>query len=111
MLFNIYIKAKEYVALSDPGSMTFSHILDSSPRDWETTMCQNVVLTIFHTQNIRHHVWKTVRTTLQRIVGLQSRGEGHEKEKHYGTNLSHSYPSFLNLLPGIGKQRNIKVWF
>ena len=42
-------------------------------------MRQNVVLTIFHKQNIRHHVWKTVRTTLQRIGGLQSQGEGHEK--------------------------------
>ena len=42
-------------------------------------MYQNVVLTIFHTQNIRHHAWKTVRTTLQCIVGLQSQGEGHEK--------------------------------
>ena len=60
-----------YVALSDPGSMKFSHVLEQSPRDWETTMRQKVVLTIFHTQNICHHVWKTVRTTLQCIVGLQ----------------------------------------
>ena len=68
-----------YVALSDPGYMKFSHIIEQSPRHWETTMRQNVVLTNFHTQNIRHHPWKIVRTTLQCIVGLQLRGEGHEK--------------------------------
>ena len=58
--------------------MQFSHIIEQSPRNWEATMRQNVVLTIFHTQNIYHHVWKTVKTTLQRNVGLKSRGEGHE---------------------------------
>ena len=31
------------VALSDPGSMKFSHIIEQSPRDWETTLCQNIV--------------------------------------------------------------------
>ena len=91
--------------------MQFSYIIEQSPRDWETTMRQNLVLKIFHTQNIYHHVWKTVRTTLQCIVGLQSRGEGHEMEKNCGTNLSHSFPCFSNLLPGIGEQQNIKVWF
>ena len=35
-----------YVALSDPGSMKCSYILEQSPRDWETTMHQNVVLKI-----------------------------------------------------------------
>ena len=59
--------------------MTFSHILEQSPRHWETTIRQNVVLTILHTQNIYHHVWKTVRTTLQCIFGVKSRGEGQEK--------------------------------
>ena len=67
-----------YVALSDPGSMKYSYILEQSPRDWETNIRQNLVLTIFHTQNICHHAWKTVRITLQCIVGLQSRGEGPE---------------------------------
>ena len=61
--------------------MQFSDIIEQSPPDWETTMCRNVVLTIFHTQNIYHHAWKTVRTTLQCNVGLQLRGEGHEMEK------------------------------
>ena len=41
---------------SDPGSMIFSHILEQSPSNWETTKRQNVVLTIFYTQNICHHV-------------------------------------------------------
>ena len=68
-----------YVLLSDPESMKFSHILEQSPRAWETTMHQNVVLTIFHTQNICHHAWKTFKTTLQCIVGLQWQGEGHKK--------------------------------
>ena len=45
-----------------------------------------VVLTIFHTQNIYHHAWKTVGPTLQCIIGLQLRGEGHkiEREKTVG---------------------------
>ena len=51
-------------------------ILEQSPRDWETTTRQNVVLTVFHTQNIRKDVWKTLRTTLLCFVFLQSQGEG-----------------------------------
>ena len=42
-------------------------------------MRENVVLTIFHTQNISHYVLNTFRTTLQCIVGLKSQGEGHDK--------------------------------
>ena len=53
-----------YVALSDPGSMKFSHIREQSSRDRETNMCQNVALIVFHTQNICHHAWRTLRTTL-----------------------------------------------
>ena len=41
-----------FVALSDPWSMKFSHILDQSPHNRETTMRQNINLTMFHTQNI-----------------------------------------------------------
>ena len=74
--------------------MQFSHIIEQSPRDWETAMCRNVVLTSFHTKNINHHVWKTVITTLQSNVGLQFQGEGHEMEKNCGTNLSHSFHCF-----------------
>ena len=54
----------EYVALSDPGSIKCSYILEQSPRDWEKTMRQNVVLTFFHKQNICHCAWKTLTTTL-----------------------------------------------
>ena len=72
-------------------------------------MRQNGVLTIFHTQNVYHHAWKTVRTTLQCIVVLQLGEEGHKMEKKCGTNLSHSFPYISKLLPGIGEQRNIKV--
>ena len=70
-----------YVALSDPGFMQFSHIIEQSPRNWETSMRLNVFLTILHTQNIHHHVWKTFRATCYYIIGLQSRGEDHEIEK------------------------------
>ena len=58
------IPKRRYVALSDPGSMKFSHIIEKSPRDWEATVRQNVALTVFHTQNICHHAWKTLRTKL-----------------------------------------------
>ena len=47
-------------------------------------MSQNVFLTIFHTQNICRHVWKTVRTTLQCIVGLQSREKAMKSRKTMG---------------------------
>ena len=52
----------EYVALSDPGTMKLVYVLGKSPRDWKKTMHQNAVATIFHTQNICHHVWKIVIT-------------------------------------------------
>ena len=64
-----------YVELSDPGYMKFVYILEQSLRNLKTTMHQNVVPTIFHTQNIRHPAWKTVRSTCQCIVVLQLRGE------------------------------------
>ena len=51
----------------------FSHSRTVSPRlgDNYASKCWS---DNFHTQNIYHHAWKTVRTTLQCIVGLQSRG-------------------------------------
>ena len=64
-------------------------------------MRQNVVLIIFHIQNIYHHVWKTVRTTLQWIVGLQSRGEGHrvaKSKKHRNPALNESHHHHHHLL-------------
>ena len=38
------------IALWDPGSMKFSPIIEQSSRDWETTVCQYVALTVSHTQ-------------------------------------------------------------
>ena len=70
---------KALIALSNPGSMTFVYVLGQSPSDWKTTTNQNAVPTIFHTQQICHHVWKIVRTTLQCIIVLQLWGEGHPK--------------------------------
>ena len=91
--------------------MQFSHIIEQYPRHWETNMRQNLVLTVFHTQNIYHHVWKTIRTALQSNIGLQLWGEGYEMKKNCMKNLSHSFPCFSNLLPRIGAQQNIKEWF
>ena len=52
------------VALSDPGSIKFSHIIEKCPRNWEITVYHNVALTVFHTQNSCHHAWKTLRIPL-----------------------------------------------
>ena len=39
------------LALSDPESMKFSHIIKQSPRNWGTTVCKIVALTVFlHTK-------------------------------------------------------------
>ena len=86
------------------GPCNFTRIIEQFTRHWETTMRQNVVLTIFHTQNMYEHVWNAVGTTLQCIIGHQLRGGGHEMEKTCETNVSHSFPCFSNLLPGIGEQ-------
>ena len=79
--------------------MKFSHNIEQSPRDLETTVRQNLFLTVFQTQKLFHYVRKTVRTTLQCIVGLQSRGEGHEMEKLWDKSVP--FPFISNLLPGI----------
>ena len=63
-----------------------------------------------HTKHISLCV-ENCQITLKCIVGLQLRGEGHEIEKNYVTNLYNSFPWFSSLLPGIGEQQNIKVWF
>ena len=85
-----------YVSLSDPESMKCSHILEQSPWDSETTIRPNVVLTVFPTQNICHHAWKTLRTKLWCFVYLQSRGEGLKSKENYGTDL---YQFFSILWP------------
>ena len=58
------------VELLGPGSMIFSHILKQSPLNWETSVCQNVALTVFHAQNIRHHALQTLRTSLLFFIVL-----------------------------------------
>ena len=63
-------------------------------------MHHNLVLTIFHTQNVDNY---------QNCIAMW--GEGHEIEKNCRTNLSHIFPCFSNLLPGIREQWNIKVRF
>ena len=98
-----------YVSLWYPESMKCSHILEQSLQDCETTMRQNVVLTVFHTQNICHHAWKTLRTTLWCFVFLQSRREGLKSMENYGTDLSHSFSSFHDLFPTIGDQQCIAM--
>ena len=80
-----------YVALSDPGSIKCCHIIKHSPENWETTVGQNVDLRVFHTQNICHHTWKTLRITLWCFVVLQSRGKGLKSKENYETDLSHSF--------------------
>ena len=72
-----------YVELSDPGYMKFVYILEQSLRNLKTTMHQNVVPKIVHTQDICHHAWKTVRTTLQCNVLLQLRGEVMKSSKKW----------------------------
>ena len=87
--------------------MKLSDILEQSPQDWETTTNQNVVLTVFHTQNICHHAWKTLRTTLLCFVFLQSQGEGLKIKEKYGTDLFHNFSPFHDLFPMIGGQQCI----
>ena len=79
--------------------MKFSHFIEQSSRDWETTVCQNVALTVIHTQNIRYSAWKLSEKT------LQSHGDDLKSKENYGTDLSHSFSSFHDLLPAIGDQR------
>ena len=79
---SVLFRAKHtLVAFSDPGIMKMINVLGQSPRNWKTTKQQNTVPKFFHTQNIFHHAWKIVKTTLQYIVVLQSRREGHRKKK------------------------------
>ena len=70
-----------YVALSYHGSMKFCHIREQSPCNWETNVCQNVALTVFHTQNICHHAWKTLRIPLWCFGVPQSRGRRFKKQE------------------------------
>ena len=90
--------------------MTCSHILEQSPRDWETTTRPNVVLTVFHTQNIRPHAWK-LSEPHNDVSFFSNPGRRFEKQGKLWENLSHSFPCFSKFLPGIGEKPNINVWF
>ena len=52
------------VVFLDPVFMKFSPIIEQSPHNWETTVCQNETLTDFYTKIICHYAWKTLKTTL-----------------------------------------------
>ena len=68
-------------------------------------MCQNVDLTVFHTQNIHHHAWKLSETHFDVFFVLQSLGEGLKSKENYERDLSHSFSPFHDFLPTIGNQR------
>ena len=74
-------------------------------------MLQNVVPTIFHTQNIYNNVWKIVRTTLQCIVGLQLQGEGHEMEKTVGQICPIVFLAFQTFSLGLENNKTSKCGF
>ena len=86
--------------------MKFSHNIERYP-----CHCGNVALTVFHTQNIHHHMWKTVRTTLQCIVGLQWRGEGHEMEKNCGKICLKVFLAIQTFSPGLENNETSKCGF
>ena len=90
--------------------MKRSDILEQSPRDWETTMRQKIFMTVFHKQNIRQNVWKTLRTTLLCFVFLLSRGKGYTSKENCGTDFPIVFLVFLTFSRDWRKQ-NIKVWF
>ena len=62
-----------------------------------------------------HKTYVTMRGKLSElhwyVLLVSNCGEKVMKKETYGTNPSHSFPSFLNLFPGIGGQPDIKVWF
>ena len=70
------------------------YYLGSSPRNWRTLVHVNVVLTVFHIDNIYQGVCKTGRTIFQCIIVLQSRGEGPKKAHNYWTDLVQIFRTF-----------------
>ena len=73
-----WLRRNDYVSLWDPESTKFQCYLGPSPHDWRILIHFNVVPTVFYIDHISQGVCKTVRTTFQCIVVLQSRGEGPE---------------------------------
>ena len=80
-----HIKPYQWSIPEGSYGTNYTKFLERSPRDWETTMQQNVVLAFFHTQNICHGAWKILRTTLCCFVFLQSWGEGLKSKENYRT--------------------------
>ena len=76
--------------------MKFVYVLGQSPHNLNTTIDGNAGPTIFHTQNVRCHVWKTIRTTLQCIVVLKSWGDGR---KNFGISLCPYFLAFWTFSP------------
>ena len=87
--------------------MQFSHIIEQSPHDWETTVCQNEVLTIFHTQNIcmensQNH---TLMFCCSPIPGRRLEKQGKLKVRFFPVGFS----PFHELFPAIGDQQCIAM--
>ena len=98
-----------YVALRNPVCMNFLYYLGSSPPDWRTMIHWDMVLTIFHNEHICQGLSIIVKTTFLCIAVLQLRGEGPEKLNNHGTNQSHTFTSFHDLLPGIEEQQYFEM--
>ena len=101
ILIKLYKKFKYFCFTLISWVHAIFSILEQSPRDWETTIHQNVVLTVFHTQNIHFICGKLSELHFNASL-VSNRGEKVMKwRKNCETNLSHSFPCFSNLLPGI----------
>ena len=87
--------------------------INFGPLDWRTTIHWNIVLTIFPHNHICQDCWKNTRSTFVCMVILQSRGQGPDSCWKYGTDLSRSSPSFLDLVPWLWEWPYIQmlVWY
>ena len=79
--------------------MKFSHIIEQFPRDWETTVCQNVSLTVFHIKSICHPACKTLSTKLWCFVVLQSWSEGWKARITMGQICFTVFLHFMTISP------------
>ena len=67
-----------FVKLQDRFVPLFLHILGPFLLDWRTSGLWNVFLTVFQAPWHTCHSWKTLGTSLQCVVLLQSRGQCHD---------------------------------
>ena len=100
-----------YVVLCDPGYIKFSHILEQFPRDWETTMHRNVVLTIS-----THKIYVTMRGKLSELrynVSLVSnRGQKvMKRRKIMGQICPIAFLAFLTFFTGLENNQTSKFGF